>query len=250
VTAFADIRKTGWDTETTGPNPLEDRIVTAAFIVRGGGREDRVFSWLINPGVPIHEEASAVHGVTDAMVQADGRDPKEALDEIARLLADAITWGMPIVAFNQSFDWTILHNDLVRNGLHTVYERIKAGPLPLLDPHVIDKQCDRYVKGTGMRKLNPTAERYGVALEDWHTAEADALAALLITEAQFARYPQLNTMGPQQLFAAQKSWRAEQQAGLQQWFRTKATAEQGGDPNKVIDGSWPLIPGQRDGGER
>lgn len=100
-----------------------------------------------------------------------------------------------------------------------------------------------------MRKLKPTAERYGVELTDWHTAEADALAALLITEALFAKYGQLNSMGPQQLYAAQKSWRAEQQAGLQEWFRTKATPEQGGAPDKVIDGSWPLIPAPR-GGEQ
>ena len=37
---FADVRKSAWDTETTGPNPLEDRIVTAAFIVRTPGEED------------------------------------------------------------------------------------------------------------------------------------------------------------------------------------------------------------------
>jgi len=98
-----------------------------------------------------------------------------------------------------------------------------------------------------MRKLKPTAERYGVDLKDWHTAEADALAALLIAEKQFEKYGQLNSMGPQQLFAAQQAWRAEQQAGLQSWFRTKATAEQGGDPNKVIDGLWPLLPAQRGG---
>ena len=55
-------------------------------------------------------------------------------------------------------------------------------------------------------------------------------------------------MGPQRLFSAQRAWREEQQAGLQQWFRTKATAEQGGDPNKVIDGSWPLVPAPRVGG--
>jgi DNA polymerase-3 subunit epsilon len=249
VTAFADVRKAAWDTETTGPDPLNDRIVTAAFIVRGGGREDRVFSWLINPGVPIPAEASEVHGITDAMVQADGQDPKTALDEIATNLAQAIAWGMPVIAFNQSFDWTILHHDLVRNGLPTVEERVGLRPLTLVDPHVIDKQVDKYVRGTGRRKLQPTCERYGVELTDWHTAEADALAALLITEAQFERYPQLNDMGPQQLFAAQKAWRAEQQAGLQEWFRTKASPEQGGDPNKVIDGSWPLIPAPRAGGE-
>lgn len=245
MSTFAEVRKTSWDTETTGPNPLEDRIVTAAFIVRGGGHPDRVFSWLIDPGVPIPPGATEVHGITDAMVQADGRDPKVALDEIASTLAAAITHGMPVIAFNQSFDWSILHYDLVRNGLATIEDRVGSGPLPLIDPHVIDRQCVQRLRGSGMRKLKPTAERYGVALEDWHTAEADALAALLIAEAQFEKYPQLNTYGPQQLFAAQKAWRAEQQAGLQQWFRTKASAEQGGDPNKVIDGSWPLIPAQR-----
>jgi DNA polymerase-3 subunit epsilon len=249
VSSFATVRKAAWDTETTGPNPLEDRIVTAAFIVRGGGREDRVFSWLINPGVPIPAEAAEVHGITDAMVQADGQDPKVALDEIATHLARAIRWGMPVIAFNQSFDWSILHYDLLRNGLSTVEARVGLHPLSLIDPIVIDKQCDRYVKGSGQRKLRPTAERYGVQLTDWHTAEADALAALLITEAQFERFPQLNDMGPQQLFAAQKAWRAEQQAGLQEWFRTKATPEQGGAPDKVIDGSWPLIPARCAGGE-
>jgi DNA polymerase III subunit epsilon len=245
MSTFADVRKTAWDTETTGPNPLEDRIVTAAFIIRGGNQEERDFSWLINPGIPIPAEASEVHGITDAMVQADGQDPKVALDQIAGCVVHAIRLGMPVIAFNQSFDWSILHYDLQRNGLPTVADRLDPGPLPLLDPHVIDKQVDRYVKGSGMRKLKPTAERYGVELEDWHTAEADALAALLIAERQFAKYGQLNSMGPQQLFAAQKAWRAEQQAGLQEWFRTKASAEQGGDPDKVIDGSWPLIPAQR-----
>ncbi|GGR70810.1 MULTISPECIES: exonuclease domain-containing protein [Streptomyces] len=249
MTSFATVRRAAWDTETTGPDPLTDRIVTAAFIVRGGGREDRIFSWLINPGVPIPPEASEVHGITDAMVQAAGQDPKTALDEIATNLVRAIEWGMPVVAFNHSFDWSILHHDLVRHGLPTVEERVGLHPLPLLDPHVIDKQVDKYVKGSGQRKLKPTAERYGVQLENWHTAEADALAALLIAEAQFERYPHLSTMSPAQLFTAQQAWRAAQQASLQQWFRTRATPEQGGDPNKVIDGSWPLIPAQRAGGE-
>lgn len=245
MSTFANVRRLAWDTETTGPNPTEDRIVTAAIVVRGGGRDDRVFSWLINPGVPIPAEASEVHGVTDEMVQADGQDPKTALDEIATNLVRAIEWGMPVVAFNQSFDWSILHHDLVRNGLPTVEERVGLTPLPLIDPHVIDKQVDKYVKGSGQRKLKPTAERYGVQLKDWHTAEADALAALMIAEAQFQRYPLLDDYRPAQLFAAQQAWRAEQQAGLQDWFRTRATAEQGGDPNKVIDGSWPLIPAPR-----
>lgn len=243
--SFLDIRRIGWDTETTAPDPTKARIVTAALVARGGASADRVQTWLINPGVPIPPETTEVHGITDAMVQADGQDPKAALEELAETMARAITYGMPLVAFNTAYDWTVLHCELTRHGLPTVADRLGDTVPTLVDPHVIDKQVDKYVKGQGQRKLKPTAERYGVELTDWHTAEADALAALLIAEAQFAKYPRLNDLGPQQLFAAQTTWRAEQQAGLQKWFRTKATPEQGGAPDKVIDGSWPLVPAQR-----
>ncbi|WP_037823051.1 exonuclease domain-containing protein [Streptomyces sp. NRRL B-24720] len=243
---FLDIRRIGWDTETTASDPTDARIVTAALVGRGGNPDDRVQTWLINPGIPIPPETTEVHGITDAMVQADGQDPKAALEEIAAIMARAIAYGMPFVAFNTAYDWTVLNFELARHGLPTMGDRLGDTVPTLVDPHVIDKQVDKYVKGTGMRKLKPTCERYGIELTDWHTAEADALAALLIAEAQFDRYPQLNDLGPQQLFAAQKAWRAEQQAGLQKWFRTKATPEQGGAPDKVIDGSWPLIiPAQR-----
>lgn len=239
--SFLTVRRIGWDTETTHQDPTQARIVTAALIGRGGTSADRVQTWLINPGIAIPPETTEVHNITDAMVQADGQAPKVALEEIASTLHRAITYGMPLVAFNTAYDWTVLNCDLVRHGLPTMVERLGAAVPTLVDPHVIDKQVDRYVKGTGMRKLMPTAERYGVELTDWHTAEADALAALLIAEVQFDRYPVLNGYSPQQLFAAQRAWRAEQQAGLQKWFRTKASPEQGGAPDKVIDGSWPLI---------
>jgi DNA polymerase-3 subunit epsilon len=241
--SFLQTRKVGFDTETTHQDPNEARIVTAALIVRGGGKPDQVFSYLINPGVPIPPETTAIHGIDDATAQADGQDPKVALEDIASKLADALTYGMPVIAFNLSYDWTVLNCDLRRHGLPSMADRLGDNHSPaLVDPHVIDKHVVRFRKGTGMRKLKPTADVYGVVLEDWHTAEADALAALLIAEAQFERYAQLHRYGPGDLFAAQQAWRAEQQAGLQEWFRTKATEEQGGDPKKVIDGSWPLLP--------
>lgn len=240
MSTLATVRRLAWDTETTGPNPLEDRIVTAAIVVRGGDRPDRIFSWLINPQVPIPAEAAAIHGITDAKAQADGQDPKTALDEIATHLARAIEWGMPIVAFNQSFDWSILHHDLARHGLPTVEQRVGLHPLPLVDPHVIDKQLDPYVKGSGMRKLKPTAERYGVELTDWHTAEADALAALLIAEAQFERYPRLDLYGPAGLHALQVAWARQQAASLAAYFRFANKP----DRAAAVRGDWPLIPHQ------
>ncbi len=243
--SFLAVRKVGWDTETTAPDPNEARIVTAALIVRGGGRPDHTMSWLINPGVPIPPETTEIHGIDDARAQAEGQDPTSALEEIADRLTQAALYGMPLIAFNTAYDWTVLARELERHGLPSMADRLGASVPTLVDPHVIDKQMDKYRKGTGMRKLKPTCDVYDIKLDDWHTAEADALAALLIAEAQFQRYPQLEGWSPSALYAAQAAWRAEQQAGLQEWFRTKATAEQGGAPDKVIDGSWPLVPQQR-----
>lgn len=248
MNAFADVWKASWDTETTGTDPVNDRIVTAAFVVRAPGMDDRPFSYLINPGVPIPKDVSDIHGIDDAKAQAEGQDPKTALDEIANHLVAAISRGMPVIAFNHSFDWSILHYDLIRNGLPTMYDRLGGEPVTLVDPLVIDKKFGERPDGKGQRRLKPTAGRYGVELKDWHEAQADAMAALMIAEAQFARFPELSNLTPVQLFAAQKQWRAKQAAGTQWWFRNKATAEEGGDPNKVIDGSWPLVPAQRDGG--
>jgi DNA polymerase-3 subunit epsilon len=237
---FNQLRRLAWDTETTSVSPTEARIVTAALVVRGGGLPDRTFSYLINPQVPIPPETTAIHGITDERAQAEGVDPKTALDEIAGRLAEALAYGMPVIAFNQSFDWSVLHYDLVRHGLPTMAERLDGEPVTLLDPHVIDRQCVQRLRGAGLRKLKPTCERYGVALKDWHTAEADALAALLLTDAQFDYHPQLNSMGPAQLFAAQRAWRAEQQTGLQAFLRKS-------DPEAYCAPEWPLVPAQRGG---
>ncbi|MFG3051805.1 exonuclease domain-containing protein [Kitasatospora sp. NPDC048239] len=236
------IRRAGFDTETTGPDPQEARIVTTALVVRGGGRADQTYNWLISPGVPIPDEATAIHGITTEKAEAEGQDPKVALEEIADRLAAALNYGMPVIAFNLSFDWTVLDRDLRRNGLAPMGERLTTEWPALVDPHVIDKHVDRYRKGSGRRKLQPTADVYGIEVTGWHTADADAVAALSIAEAQFQQFPWLSALGTAGLYGAQQAWRAEQQAGLQEWFRTKATPEQGGAPDKVIDRSWPLLP--------
>lgn len=235
------LRRAGFDTETTGADPEEARIVTAALVVRGGGKPDQDFTWLINPGVPIPAEAAAIHGITTEMAQAKGQDPKVALEEIASKLAAAINFGMPVVAFNLSFDWTVFDRDLRRNGLAPMGERLTVTMPALIDSHVIDKHVDRYRKGTGMRKLQPTADVYGITITDWHTAEADADAALRIAEEQFRRHAWLNNLGAAGLYGAQVGWRAEQQAGLQEWFRSPKAGEKQ-DTEAVIDGAWPMRP--------
>lgn len=90
------------DTETTGLNPAEDRLVEIAvqrFIFGQQGELleiERVRSWLEDPGRPMPERLVKLTGLTDE--QLVGQEFPE--DEIARLLCDADL----IVAHNASFD--------------------------------------------------------------------------------------------------------------------------------------------------
>ncbi|MBL7826875.1 MAG: 3'-5' exonuclease [Saprospiraceae bacterium] len=52
------------DLETTGLNVIRDRIVQIAMVkLRKDGKPQEEFSTLVNPGIPISEEAMAVHGI-------------------------------------------------------------------------------------------------------------------------------------------------------------------------------------------
>lgn len=63
-----------FDTETTGVDVETDRIVSAAVVVQDApGARPRVSRWLVNPGVPVPEGATAVHGLTDEHLQRNGR---------------------------------------------------------------------------------------------------------------------------------------------------------------------------------
>lgn len=54
-----------FDLETTGLNVIRDRIIQIALVkVHKNGKPDEELSMLINPGIPIAEEAMKVHGIT------------------------------------------------------------------------------------------------------------------------------------------------------------------------------------------
>lgn len=235
---YLDSRRAAWDTETTSTNPAEARIVSAAIVARGGGNPQRVQTWLINPGVPIPPGTTAIHGIDDQTAQEQGQEPAAALDVIASTLASCLRYGMPVVAFNTAYDWSVLHYELLRYGLPTMADRIGDEPYTLLDALVLDRKVDKYRKGS--RKLQAAAEHYGVKLDNWHEAETDAVAALGIADEIYRRHPHLNDYTPQGLFLAQQTWREEQERGRQAHFLKT-------DPNAYCAPEWPLLPAQRGG---
>ncbi|MFE4671049.1 exonuclease domain-containing protein [Streptomyces sp. NPDC056723] len=229
----------GFDLETTGINVETARIVTAAAVDFKPGDSvdtlpDRAHLWLANPGIAIPAEATDVHGVTTEQAHANGRPAAQVADEIADMLAASLSTGIPVVAMNGRYDFTVLDRELRRYGLRTLRQRLggEGTPGPVIDPYILDKQADKYRSGS--RKLEALAAHYGVTLAAAHTADADALAAVQVAVAIGTKYPQLD-VHPEQLHVWQIRWAAEQAAGLQQHLRKT-------DPYAVVDGEWPLVP--------
>ncbi|KQX12608.1 DNA polymerase III subunit epsilon [Streptomyces sp. Root431] len=226
----------GFDLETTGTDPLEARIVTASIIeVDGGGDVVRRRDWLADPGIRIPEQASAIHGISTERAAAEGRPVREVADEIARTLAAYWEDGVPIVAYNASFDLTLLSAELRRHGLPSLSERLGGVDIgPVVDPYTIDRAVDRYRRGK--RTLEAVCGEYGVVLEAAHQAAADALAAVRVAVAIAERHRQVAELDPAELHERQISWYRVWAEDFQAFLRRK------GDPEAVVESTWPLRP--------
>ncbi|MFJ7628813.1 3'-5' exonuclease [Streptomyces sp. NPDC097595] len=225
----------GFDLETTGTDPLEARIVTAAVIAvddRDGEPTAR-HTWLADPGIRIPAQASAIHGISSERAAAEGRPAREVADEIADTLAGYWRRGVPVVAYNAAFDLTLLTAELDRHGLPTLADRLGGAPVgPVIDPYTIDRAVDRYRKGK--RNLEAVCVEYGVVHGGAHDAAADAVAAVRVAYAIAARHRAVAELPPPALHARQITWHAEWAADFQNFLRRKGT------PDAVVDGQWPV----------
>ncbi|MBB4984925.1 MULTISPECIES: 3'-5' exonuclease [Streptomyces] len=223
----------GFDLETTGTDPLEARIVTASIVGYHGGRVSRQRDWLADPGIRIPEQASAIHGISTERAAAEGRPVREVADEIAETLTGYWKQGVPVVAYNASFDLTLLAAELRRHGLPSLEERLGGAAIgPVVDPYTIDRAVDRYRRGK--RTLEAVCGEYGVVLEAAHQAAADALAAVRVAVAIAERHPQVAALDPAALHERQIGWYRAWAEDFQAFLRRK------GDAEAVVDSTWPL----------
>ena len=189
-----------YDCETTGRDPFTARLVSASFVTSDGGRTD----FLVDPGVPIPPETTAVHGITTEHAREHGSDPAEALEAIAALLAAHLSAGRPLVVFNAPYDLTLLEAELERHALPLLSTRVPAIE-PVIDPLVIDKAVDRFRKGK--RNLESQCAHYGVRIEGAHDAAVDAVAALEVAKALAERFPEVGQSSPLELHRRQVEWK-------------------------------------------
>lgn len=96
------------DTETTGLDPQQDRLIEIAAIRFRGGKETARFETLIKPGRKLSKKITEITGITDEELK-DAPMPQDALQKFMDFLQDDI-----IVAHNANFDVNFIYDSLQR----------------------------------------------------------------------------------------------------------------------------------------
>lgn len=177
------------DFETTGLDPEDDRVIEIGAACFEGGVLVETRNWLVNPGMPIGEESTAITGITDEMV-AGAPSFEGVWAEVRTYLEGRIP-----VAYNHTFDSKFLWAECRRMGLPP-----RGADLPpaacddcvWIDPLVWAREIQKDQKG---HKLGDVCARLGVPLETAHRANHDAEAAgkvlLALAEKMPERYGDL-----------------------------------------------------------
>lgn len=218
-----------FDTETTGVDFESDRIVTAFVgLMNRDGQLVQRWEWLLDPEMEIPEGAAAVHGVTTERARAEGKDWRQGIIEIIDQLETLLEAGVPVVAYNARFDFTMLDRNARTAGVAPI-----VSVAPVFDPYVTDKAVQKFRKGK--RTLTDTCRVYGVLLDNAHEAEADAVAAgLLMWKLIEGMRPHWTT---ESMHGTTRKRAAEQAASLQAYFDKTKPHEK-----IVVHAEWPVVP--------
>jgi DNA polymerase-3 subunit epsilon len=218
-------QRAAFDVETTGRDPLQARLVSASVVlVDAGGGTLAEHEWLADPGIEIPDAAAQIHGISTERARAEGAPAEQVVRQLVGILSGYFEQGIPVLAFNAPYDFTVLAAESSRHGISA------PEPVPVLDPFVLDKQMDRFRRGK--RTLVATCEHYGVPLLAAHTSAADALATIRLAEALAGKFPELR-IPARTLHGLQVGWAAEQAASFQEYLRRS-------NPDAVLDGRWPV----------
>lgn len=164
-----------FDIESTGVSPRKDRIIELAAIKLMPDGEEISKCWLMNPGVPIPPETTAIHGISDEIVKdcPTFADKAEEIFEFFR--------GCDLSGFNADrFDIPCLEEEFARVGMAFA---------PSARKHV---DVQRIYHKKEPRDLSAAVRFYlGRNHDGAHGAEADTRATLEVLKAQMSKYSDL-----------------------------------------------------------
>lgn len=214
-----------FDVESTGVDSHNDRVIQLFIgVYNRAGECLKKWSWEINAGVDIPEEATAVHGYTREWLERYGEDPKEVFAEARDVFLQNLK--LPWIAYNLSFDLTFLDEEFKRHGLSETFGVYAKNKARLFDPLVVDRAKDRYRKGK--RTLEATARHYGIEFDPElaHDAAYDVAITAQVALAVIKRYGWVSNVD-------QAMMHLQWSKGLQSYFDRKGIED-------TVETSWPL----------
>ncbi len=169
-----------FDIESTGLSVIRDRIVQIAVVKHlANGKEPQELVLLINPGIPISEEAMAVHGITPKDL-ANKPSFQQVADKILNFIGDA-----DLAGYNSNrFDVPILMEEFARVGIEW----------DMSNRRTIDVQRIFY-------KMEPRTLQAAVRfycqkeMENAHDALADVQATIDVFRGQLEKYQDQDMIG-------------------------------------------------------
>jgi DNA polymerase-3 subunit epsilon len=182
--AWAAERLAVIDFETTGLSTGEDRVIEIGVACFERGQLSARKNWLVNPGVPVPDEARAIHNISDEEL-ADA----PAFATVVEAVRELVDGHLP-VAYNAAFDRAFLHAELDRAG------RLRSGSsvppafltdVVWVDPLVWARELHKDERG---HRLVDVCARLGIPLEDAHRAASDAEATGRVLLALAPRMPE------------------------------------------------------------
>lgn len=197
------------DCETTGVDVREHRVIEVGAVRFEQGIPVRFFSSLIASVDEVSEEITGITGIRASDLVGAPRFNHV----VPRLYA--LAHGSIVAAFNAEFDQSFFLSEMSRTQFQL------GGPLfdpsaAWLDPLVWSRQVDRYVKGG--HKLSTVCERYNIALDGAHRADADAAAAGRVL---FAMRKRIGDMTVDETLRLQRIFAEQQEQRFQEWKMKK-----------------------------
>jgi DNA polymerase-3 subunit epsilon len=160
------------DLETTGINVASDRIVEIALLkINTNGTEEEML-YRLNPEMPIPEQSTSIHGISDADVAE-----KPTFKEQAKTIANFIE-GCDLAGFNSNrFDIPLLAEEFIRAGIDIELKKRK-----FIDVQAIFHKMEK-------RTLEAAYQLYCKKnLEGAHSAMVDTKATYEVLKAQLDKY--------------------------------------------------------------
>lgn len=151
---------TAVDLEMTGLNAKKDKILELGAVRIRNGKTEDVFSVIVNPGVLISEEITALTGIT-AEEAADGAPADEALDRFFAFLGEDA-----LIGHNVQYDYSFLKQWAVNQKRS--FERSAVDTLKL---------ARKFLPKEQKKDLESLCVLYGIRREAAHRALCDAKAA-------------------------------------------------------------------------